>query len=64
MHVVPLYVSHNGELVNLKTFPASVDSQFIHHKALHVRVSGAFLCHKRTVVSDNTKYLIEGFMIV
>ncbi len=35
MHVDPLYVSHKGELVNLKTFPASVDSPFMHHKALH-----------------------------
>ena len=63
IRVDPLYVSHNGELVNLKTFPASVDSPFIHHEALHVRDDGAFLCHKRTVVSDNTKYLIEEFTI-
>ena len=35
MHVDPLYVSHNGELVNLKTFPVSVDSQFIHHEAIY-----------------------------
>lgn len=31
----PLYVSHDGELVNLKTFPVSVDSQFIHHEAIY-----------------------------
>ena len=60
----PPYVSHNGELVNLKTFPASVDSPFMHHEAPYVQDSDAFLCHKWAVVSGNTKYLVEGFMIV
>ncbi len=63
MHVDPLYVSHNGELVNLETFPALVDSPFIHHEAPYVRGGSAFLCHEWAVVLDNTKYLIEGFTI-
>ena len=63
-HIEPLYVSHDGGLVSLKTFLASIDSPFMHHKALHVRGCDAFLCHKWVVVSDNTKYLVEGFTIV
>ena len=35
-HMEPLYVSHDGELVNLKTFPVSIDSPFMHHEAPHV----------------------------
>ena len=45
-HIEPPYVSHDGRLVNLKTFPASVDSPFMHHEAPHVRGGGAFLCHE------------------
>ena len=60
----PPYVSHDGRLINVKSSPVSVDSPFIHHEALRVRDSDAFLCHKWAVVSDNTKYPVEGFMIV
>ena len=60
----PLYVSHDGELVNLKTFLVSIDSPFMYHEALHVRDDGVFLYHKWAVVSGNTKYLVEGFTIV
>ena len=63
MHMDPLYDSHNGRLINVKSSLVSVDNPFMHHEALHAWGSGAFLCHKRTVVSDNTKYLIEEFTI-
>ena len=36
----------------------------MHHEAPYVQDSDAFLCHKWAVVSGNTKYLVEGFMIV
>lgn len=45
-HIEPLYVLHNGELINVEAFLVSVDSLFIHHEALHVRGGGAFLCHE------------------
>jgi len=60
----PPYVSHNGGLINTEPSFVSVDSPFMHHEALHVRGGGVFLCHKWVVVSDNTKYPVEGFTIV
>ena len=36
MHVDPLYVSHDGGLINMKSSPVSVDSPFMYHEALHV----------------------------
>lgn len=35
MHVEPLYVSHNGRVINMEALPASIDSQFMHCKSLH-----------------------------
>ena len=46
MHVDPLYDSHNGRLINVKSSLVSVDIQFIHHEAPYVRDSDAFLCYK------------------
>ena len=63
-HMKPLYVSNNGRLINVEAPLVSVDSPFIHHEAPYVQDSDAFLCHKWAVVSGNTKYLVEGFMIV
>ena len=63
MHMNPLYVSHDGGHINVEASPVSVDSPFMHYEAPYVRGSDAFLCHKWAVVSDNTKYPIEGFTI-
>jgi len=35
MHVEPLYVSHNGRVINMEASLVLVDSPFIHHEALH-----------------------------
>ena len=35
MHMKPLYVSHNGRVINMEASPASIDSQFMHCKSLH-----------------------------
>lgn len=32
----PLYVSHDGGLINVKAPPVSVDSPFMHHEAPYV----------------------------
>ena len=63
MHVEPLYVSHNGRVINMEALPASIDSQFMHCESLHVWGSGAPLYDKWTVVSDNTKYPVYVFAI-
>ena len=35
MYVDPLYVSHNGRVINMEALPASIDSQFMHSESLH-----------------------------